>query len=132
MCSVKVITGHVGLLTCVHSWTHVQILTCPVITVTGHKPFPLVYYLKFTFLHFKQHYTYISTHFYLLIFITTISLPCELRQPNRNIFSFQKFPPPSILFPKANFHGFANHFKFLYGSSPSTTTSLISLLDGKY
>ena len=92
MCSVKVITGHVGLLTCVHSWTRVQILTCPEITFTGHKPFPLVYYLKITFLHFKQHYTHNSTHFYLLIFITTISLPCELRQPNRNIFSFQKFP----------------------------------------
>ena len=40
MCLVKVITGHVGLRTCVHSWASVQILICLVITFTVRKPFP--------------------------------------------------------------------------------------------
>ena len=37
---MKVITGHVGLRTCVHSWASVQILICLVITFTVRKPFP--------------------------------------------------------------------------------------------
>ena len=40
LCPVKIITGHVELLTRVHSWTRVWILMCPMITFTGHKPFP--------------------------------------------------------------------------------------------
>ena len=43
LCPVKVITGHVGLRTRVHSWTRVQILMSPMITFTGHKPFSMDY-----------------------------------------------------------------------------------------
>ena len=38
--AMKVFTRHVGLWTCVHSWTHVQILPCPMKTFTRHKLFP--------------------------------------------------------------------------------------------
>ena len=38
--ATKVFTGHVRLWTCVHSWTRVQILPCPMKTFTRHKPFP--------------------------------------------------------------------------------------------
>ena len=38
-------TGHIGLWTCVYSWTRVQIRMCPMETSTGHKPIPIQIYI---------------------------------------------------------------------------------------
>ena len=51
--SVKVITGHIRLRTRVHSWTHVRILICPVITFIGHKPFPSLFWRNSFFTFFQ-------------------------------------------------------------------------------
>ena len=38
-------TGHIGLWTCVYSWTRVQFRMCPMETSTGHKPIPIQIYI---------------------------------------------------------------------------------------
>ena len=56
--SVKVITGHIRLRTRVHSWTHVRILICPVITFIGHKPFPSLFWRNSFFTFFQLCWTH--------------------------------------------------------------------------